>query len=217
MRVLPSLFRYHHQLMAAIAIGVLAGVFLPTIWPRFERLLIGWNTGLWTYLALLWWMMATAPPARVRQLAEREDESAPAVLLSVVIATLASLAAIVLELATAKGASGGAQQGVHITLSAITLIGGWLLLPTLFTIHYTRLYFADNASAPPLRFPDQPAEPDYWDFAYFAFTIAVASQTSDVALATRQMRRVALAQSVLSFFFNLAVLGLSVNIAAGLI
>jgi uncharacterized membrane protein len=55
------------------------------------------------------------------------------------------------------------------------------------------------------------------DFLYFSFTIAVASQTSDVVLRSTAVRRTALAQSVLSFFFNVAVLGLSVNIAAGLV
>jgi len=31
------------------------------------------------------------------------------------------------------------------------------------------------------------------------------------------MRKIALAQSILSFFFNLAILGLSINIAASLV
>jgi len=66
-------------------------------------------------------------------------------------------------------------------------------------------------------FPDNDAEHDYWDFLYFSFTIAVASQTSDVMVCSREARRTALAQSILSFFFNAAVLGLSVNIAAGLL
>ena len=68
-----------------------------------------------------------------------------------------------------------------------------------------------------LRFPDRNPEPDYWDFLYFAFTIAVASQTADVSLANRSARRSVLAQSILSFYFNMAVLGLSINVAAGLL
>jgi len=52
---------------------------------------------------------------------------------------------------------------------------------------------------------------------YFSFTIAVAMQTADIALMTRPMRMVVLAQAVMSFFFNAAIVGLSINIAAGLI
>lgn len=51
----------------------------------------------------------------------------------------------------------------------------------------------------------------------FSFTIALTSQTSDVAIRSRSIRKAVLAQSVLSFFFNIAVLGLCVNVAAGLI
>ena len=51
----------------------------------------------------------------------------------------------------------------------------------------------------------------------FSFTIAVAAQTSDVIVMSRSMRKVVLAQSVLSFLFNVAILGLSINIAAGLV
>jgi transposase-like protein len=74
-----------------------------------------------------------------------------------------------------------------------------------------------DARFKPLRFPDHKLEPDYWDFLYFSFTIAVASQTSDVVLRSRSIRRAARAQSILSFYFNVAVLGLCINIAAGLL
>jgi uncharacterized membrane protein len=181
------------------------------------RALVGWNTGAWVYLLLIWWMMARAGD-KVRDFADREDESAVLVLITVTIAAIASLAAIILELATAKGASGGSVGTAgHVVLTSLTLIGSWLLVPTIFTLHYARLWFGDDASPRALQFPDHPITPDYWDFAYFSFTIAVASQTSDVTVASKRMRRVALAQSLLSFFFNLAVLGLSINIAAGLL
>ena len=36
-----------------------------------------------------------------------------------------------------------------------------------------------------LGFPDKETNPDYWDFLYFSFTIAVAAQTSDIAVLSR--------------------------------
>ncbi|MGD7410487.1 DUF1345 domain-containing protein, partial [Ralstonia pseudosolanacearum] len=45
---------------------------------------------------------------------------------------------------------------------------------------------------------------------------AVASQTADVSIRSRAMRRAVLGQSLLSFFFNTSILALSINIAAGL-
>jgi uncharacterized membrane protein len=59
--------------------------------------------------------------------------------------------------------------------------------------------------------------PDYYDFLYFSYVIGVASQTADVAISSPAMRRVALVHCVLAFFFNSAVLALTINIAAGLI
>lgn len=217
-KIVSSLFRYHVRLVVAIVLGVLIALLMPGHWPGIERGLIGWNIILWSYLLLLWQMMLShAEPDHVRKMAGQEDESASTVLVTVTIATLVSLAAIVLELATAKGAAGEAQKTLHIVLSTLTLIGGWALLPTLFTIYYARMYFAESDGAPALRFAEDKLDPTYWDFAYFAFTIAVASQTSDVAVATPHMRRVTLGQSVLSYFFNLAIMGLSINIAASLL
>jgi uncharacterized membrane protein len=110
-----------------------------------------------------------------------------------------------------------AERGLHYAFTAATLTGSWLMVGMIFTTHYAHLYYTAPEHKRPLHFPDEQANPDYWDFLYFSFTIAVAVQTSDVSVQTRSMRKAVLAQSVLSFFFNAAVLGLSINIAAGLI
>jgi len=81
-----------------------------------------------------------------------------------------------------------------------------------------RLLIGWNVLAlPPMIFPEKPDEPGYWDFLYFSFTVAIASQTADVVTGTTGMRQISLLQSVISFVFNLAILGLSVNVAAGLL
>ena len=45
--------------------------------------------------------------------------------------------------------------------------------------------------------------------------VAVTAQTSHAAVSTRPMRRLVLAQSILSFAFNTAILAFSINAAAG--
>jgi len=69
-----------------------------------------------------------------------------------------------------------------------------------------------------LQFPgaDEAFKPDFVDFLYFSFTIAVASQTADINVSSPAMRRLVLIQSVLSFAFNAAVLALTINIAASM-
>ena len=67
-------------------------------------------------------------------------------------------------------------------------------------MHYAHLYYTNPQQEKPwLLFPDRPAEPAYSDFMYFSFTIAVASQTADVEIASSPMRRAVLMQSVVSF------------------
>jgi len=61
------------------------------------------------------------------------------------------------------------------------------------------------------------AVPNHADFLYFSLTIAAAAQTSDVAVTTRSMRKLVVAQAVLSFAFNTMVPALAINIAVGLL
>jgi uncharacterized membrane protein len=203
------------RILIGLLFGIAAYLFEPWQLRSIQRALFGWDCCVWLYLILIWIRMVRASPQEVQRVAEREDEGATAVLTIITIAAVASLAAIVVELASAKGL-GARAASVNYVLTAGTMIGGWFLIPTIFTLQYARYYHRPGHKTP-LKFPDGSHEIDYWDFLYFSFTIAVASQTSDVMVCSREARRTALVQSVLSFFFNAAVLGLSVNIAAGLL
>ena len=60
-------------------------------------------------------------------------------------------------------------------------------------------------------------DPDYLDFVYYAFVVGMTSQTSDVCVMTRHMRRLTLVHGVLAFIFNIAILAMSINIIGGVI
>ncbi len=216
MTLYPQVLRNRPRMVAALVAGVLFALLMPLSLRPTVRALIGWDCAIWLYLALMWVRMVTAHHHRVREIAVSEDENATTVLTIICIATIASVAAIAIELATVKNVGFRAGLG-HYVVTGATLFGAWFLIPTIFTLHYARLYYASPGGEPALKFPDRHPEPDYWDFLYFAFTIAVASQTADVSLANRSARRAVLSQSILSFYFNMAVLGLSINVAAGLL
>ena len=86
----------------------------------------------------------------------------------------------------------------------------------IFSVHYARLFYTWDGKDLALRFAEELQTPNYWDFLYFSFTISAAVQTSDVGVATRDLRKIVLAQSLIGFLFNTAILGFSINIAAGL-
>ena len=93
---------------------------------------------------------------------------------------------------------------------------------TIFTMHYARAFYKNRSKqhgsylqAEGFDFPGD-EEPDYKDFLYFSFGIGMTCQVADVQITSRSTRYLVLFHSVLSFFFNTAILAMSVNIIAGL-
>lgn len=208
------LTRTHPRLSGATVLGLMTGFWVPAE-SIISKILIGWNVGVWTYLALMFWLTVKAKAPDVRRIAEIEDENAGLVLLTVCIAALTSLATITLELAGSRDLQTSGKL-LHYGFTALTVLGSWLLIGVIFSVHYARLYYTWDGKEPALRFAEGLTTPNYWDFLYFSFTIGVAVQTSDVGVATRQLRKIVLAQSLIGFVFNTAILGFSINIAAGL-
>lgn len=180
------------------------------------RVLAGWNLAVWSYLIQIGWLMHTATRAKVRETAEREDNNAVVVLTMLSIAATLSLVAIVIELSAAKGAVPG-LKAAHYIFTGVTVFGSWMLVGVTYTLHYARIFYRTSEKHRALNFPEGELHPTYWDFLYFSFTIAVAAATSDITIMSPLMRKAVLAQSVLSFLFNAAIIGMSINIAAGLV
>lgn len=214
MRQLHQHLRAHRRLATAVALGAAVALAMPADWGGVQRALTGWNVAVWLYLALAGWMMAHAGHGHLRQVVDQQADSAATVLALVIAACLVSLVGTVLELGAAK-ALHGAQAWPHVLLAAATVVGAWLLLPTVFSLSYASHYYRRGGG---LQFPgaDDRFQPGYADFLYFSVTIAATAQTSDVAVSTPVMRRLVLAQSLLSFAFNTAVLALAINLAASL-
>ena len=212
---MPHLVRTHPRLTCASLIGITAGILAPAD-SFISNILIGWNAGVWTYLALMLWLTVRSRADQVKRIAEVEDENAGLVLFIVSIAAIASLVAITVELA-GTGDLGTSQKLVRYGFTGVTVIGSWLLIGMIFSVHYARLFYTWDGKEPALRFAEGLKHPDYWDFLYFSFTIGVAVQTADVGVATRDIRKIVLAQSLIGFVFNTAILGFSINIAAGLV
>jgi len=202
------------RLVAAGFAGVAVFFVLPPEWTFTARVLVAWNLGVWPYLAALVWLMLRTSTEGVRGIARQEDASSAGLMVVMCTAAVLSLVAIMVELA--HGRDGGERPLFVYGITVLTVAGSWFLLGALYTFHYAHLYYSAPANRLPLKFPEDLKAPSYLDFMYFAFTISVAVQTSDVAVRTTAMRGTVLAHSVLCFFFNLAILGLSINIAAAL-
>jgi uncharacterized membrane protein len=204
--------------MASTAIGAVVMLMAPSE-NLVTRALFGWNAAVWLYLVQAFWVMWRSDHHHLRRAAIAQAEGAGVVLAVVTAAAVASIAAIALELAAAKGTSAGSAVP-HVVFALVTVAGSWLLLPTLFSLSYASLFYrSPQGHGHGLVFPSASDDtpPDYWDFLYFSFTIAVALQTADVAICSTPMRKLVLLHEVLSFAFNTAILALTINIAANLI
>ena len=214
-RMVARFVHLHPRLLISTCVGLgVVAALTQTDWRTPTKLLTGWNAGVTLYLILVYWLIAHDTVKEIRARAAIQDEGAFALLILTGAASIASLVAIVAELGNAQAGSGWHD----LTVGMGTIVLSWLFMHTIFATHYAHEYYGERSDdqVGGLKFPGTQA-PDYWDFLYFSFTIAVASQTSDVVLRSREVRRAALAQSVLSFYFNLAVLGLCINMAAGLL
>jgi uncharacterized membrane protein len=214
--------RGHPRLFIALLFGVVVGYFLPPMHSA-TRLLLAWNAGTWLYFILSAIMFYNATTESMRRRARDSDEGRFFILILTSVAAIASIGAIIAQLAATKDMT-GLTKGLHVGLAGATILSAWFFIHLIYASHYAHEYFDELEQDPGkeprdaggLHFPCTD-HPDYLDFVYFSFIIGVASQTADVEITSKEMRRVSLMHSILAFFFNSAVLALTINIAAGLI
>ncbi|HTC52896.1 MAG TPA: DUF1345 domain-containing protein [Steroidobacteraceae bacterium] len=209
------MFFKHAKIWIAVAVGLAVWFFLPREWAPLTRALTGWNAAVLVLLPLIFLHLSGLSAAQLRERYRSDDPTAPVILLLVVIAAILSVAGIVAYLPLLKGVP-QSERVAHMLLATLTICDSWLLVPTIFTVHYADEFYSEEEPHQPLAFPRTP-EPLFWDFAYFSFTIAAACQTADVSTTQTSIRRVVIAHSIISFVFNLAILGFAINVTAGLL
>jgi len=197
----------------AVAVVVMAVLAVAAPWRLPTRLLVGWDIGIALYLVLAFHMMVTSTIDRIRQRAAEQDEGQAVILILTVAAAMASLAAIFALLSTSARTE---RPVLPVVLATVTILLSWAFIHTIFALHYAHEFYDETAGGG-LAFPGDEKEPDYWDFVYFSFVIGMTSQVSDVGITSRQIRRTAAAHGVISFFFNAALLALTINLAASAI
>lgn len=209
------IYRLHAKLAIAAVIGVVVAMALHTVEMRgVARALIGWDVGVIVYLALTYAMMWRTEVEAIRKRAGEQDEGVYFIQLLAVSATFASLAAVLFALIGSK--QSGATTGVP--LAVLTILLSWSFVHTIFTFHYAHEYYGARRDGKigGLIFPDD-LKPDYRDFLYFSLVVGMTSQVSDVQVTSKVLRQIVAIHGVLSFFFNLVVLALTVNMIAALL
>ncbi len=207
------------KLYSAVGISALA-IFLAPAWMSVSaRGVVGWNVGAAVYLLLGFQLMSTCTTDTIRKRALREDETRIVFAALILLAIVASFAAVIGLIGEAKAAQGRVRT-FYFALASLSIFTSWLVMQTVFTLHYAHEYYrpvSDGSSiARGLRFPED-EHPDYWDFFYFTTSIGATSQTSDVVVTSKLLRRIVTFQAIVAFVFNTAIIALAINLAAGLL
>lgn len=149
----------------------------------------------------------------MRRHARDNDANRTLVLIITSILALVVMAAIGAELDAARG---GDTLAIGKLVATLLLI--WLFANTIYALHYAHAYYRRNPAGDGdcggLDFPGGIA-PDYSDFIYFAFTLGMTFQTSDIGITARTIRRVVLLHSFAAFIFNIGVIAFSINALGG--
>lgn len=195
----------------SIGAGILVCLLVPGSYRLVTRLLFGWDALIAVYLVLVYAMMLCNDHQHIRRAAAMQDDGRFVILLVTAIGAFASIAAIVSELGTHRGAA-------ELTIAIGTIVLSWAAVHTTFALHYAHDYYR-HAKPGGLQFPsgDKEDHADYWDFVYFSFVIGMTAQVSDVGITDKTIRRTATAHGIVSFIYNTALLALTVNIAASAI
>lgn len=206
------------RLAVAVAIAIVAYAACNALaWDL--RLVATWDASSVAYLILAWTIVHLSDAASTRQHALAQDTSGFLIFCFVVVAACSSVVAIAFVIGTIKGLDPW-PKALHLALTVVALTTSWVLIETVFAFHYARRYYHDEehtaAQEGGLEFPGG-LDPDYWDFAYYAFVVGMTSQVSDVRVLSTRMRKLTLVHGVLAFIFNVVVLALSINIIASAI
>lgn len=205
------------RLGVMLAAGLVAGLVTGVLgsWPAAP--VVGWAVAALVYTVWVWLVIGRMAAADTASHALREDPSRAMSDLLVVVAAVASLGAVALVLVQARGTAGG-EKATYAGLAVAGVALSWLLVHTLFTLRYARLYYAGDHGAGRtggINF-NQDALPQYTDFAYLAFGIGMTFQVADTDLCTHTIRAVALRHTLLSYLFGSVILATTINLVIGL-
>lgn len=191
----------------------------------FVLLALGWAVGMWAlgwsqgllagfdFAALIFLVLHlnifAHDAGALREAAVRNDANRLTLLVISFLLSVVILSAVIAQLAQADALTPLAKA-----LVAASLVIAWLFGNAVYTLHYVHLFYSADDGGKDRAGLDFPGtkEPLLADFVYFAFTLGVAVQTSDVCVTSPHIRKVVTAHCVAGFFFNLGVLALTINV-----
>jgi uncharacterized membrane protein len=202
------------RIAASAAIGVAVASVAAATGPWQIAPLLGWDASSATFLGWMWRSLVRADPPTTSRLAARENSSAPLADVALLLASVASLVGVAAVVFESKAKGGLVSPAAAIGIGLTTIVLSWLVVHTVYTLRYAKLYYVDGQGGG-IDFNQRQA-PCYLDFAYVAFTIGMTFQVSDTDLQDSAVRATALRQMFLAYLFGAVIIAATINLVAGL-
>jgi len=204
------------RLLRSAIVGIATGALISRFFDPSVAILAGWDAGGLYLLGAAWWTIAHATPKDTCIRAAAEDPGRHVLFGIILLASSVSMFSNAVLIRYARTLPPGAQTiMILLCLGAAAL--AWALTHTSYAFRYAHLYYRVGTGAGSgLEFPGECAPCDF-DFAYFAFTLGMCFQTSDVVITSRSIRRAVLGHTILSFAFNTVIVALALNLVFGLV
>lgn len=204
----------HRQVRIAgmVVCGAIATVLTGLLGQWTYAPAVGWTVAALLYNASVWFTIA---PMDAEQTALHAVEEDPGLRLSdllILLAAVASLAAVALVMVGSTDVPGAGRLLLAVLAMSCTAMS-WLMVHTLFTLRYAEVYYSGEPGG--IGFNQQEL-PQYTDIAYMAFSVGMTYQVSDTFITTRAMRSVVLRHSLLAFVFGTGILATTINLVVSL-
>lgn len=193
--------------------GLIVFFLLPPHLHLSTRLLATWAAAVSCFLFPIVLIILHTTPETTAYRARRFNLRRTA-LFTIVAATL-SICFIAFRLLKTSKEVATEILALHLGVAIVAIVLSWFLLHTLFAQQYAALYYRPDAPGG-IEFQEQDAPTD-WDFLYFAFTLGATAQTSDSFIVSRAVRRLALGQCLISFWYFVGIVGMTVNLVSALL
>jgi uncharacterized membrane protein len=171
------------------------------------RAMVGWDAMALTLLGLCWQIFYRSDARTTELRAGDQDPGGFAVFVVAVLSSLFSLFASTLVLRMMRGQNCG-EFWAGLALFSVAL--SWVVTHTAYALRYAHLFYRGEVNGG-LLFPGT-STPCDMDFAYYAFTLGMCFQVSDVQITAPEIRRATLGHALISFVFNTTIVALSLNV-----
>jgi uncharacterized membrane protein len=197
------------MLVVGTAVAIAVGLF--GSWDYAA--IAGWDAAALIFIVWVWTATAPMGAERTKSHATREDPGravSDVILIVAAIASLAAIGGVLIQAASAKGSAQGLLAGLGVASVGLS----WSAVHTLYLLRYASLYYTGTDGG--IDFNQKTQPPRYLDFAYLAFTIGMTFQVSDTDIQRPTIRATALRHALLSYLLGAVVLASSINLVVSL-